>query len=290
MNVLHGVWLASGKLCVWAEDSALEATAARRRGRPPRKLAARPHPFACPSDRLREVARVAAATPLVEGLVDRAEAGQLGLLLPSLASGPLASPELVHNPADALTETGADAGGQRVALAPWRVPALRFDARSALELLLHLPAPGAMAPGGTPPGASLRRGRSLQLGSHHRRLFPGEVASVDQDFPVKLLLQLRDLGHHVALQYGRVAPAGMFEGRGHDVLGQYANNRVEADHGRLKARLRPMRGLKQDRNARIVIAGHAFMQNVRRGHYELAVEAPAARRVAVAFDELALAI
>jgi transposase-like protein len=28
---------------------------------------------------------------------------------------------------------------------------------------------------------------------------------------------------------------------------QYANNRVEADHGRLKARLRPMRGLKQDR-------------------------------------------
>jgi transposase-like protein len=28
---------------------------------------------------------------------------------------------------------------------------------------------------------------------------------------------------------------------------RYANNRVEADHGRLKARLRPMRGLKQDR-------------------------------------------
>jgi transposase-like protein len=71
---------------------------------------------------------------------------------------------------------------------------------------------------------------------------------------------------------------------------QYANNRVEADHGRLKARLGPMRGLKQDRNARIVIAGHAFVQNVRRGHYELAVEAPANRRVAVAFDELALAI
>jgi transposase-like protein len=31
---------------------------------------------------------------------------------------------------------------------------------------------------------------------------------------------------------------------------RYANNRVEADHGRLKARLRPMRGLKQDRSAR----------------------------------------
>jgi transposase-like protein len=71
---------------------------------------------------------------------------------------------------------------------------------------------------------------------------------------------------------------------------RYANNRVEADHGRLKARLRPMRGLKQDRSARVVIAGHAFIQNVRRGHYELAVEKPANRRVAIAFDELTMAI
>ena len=71
---------------------------------------------------------------------------------------------------------------------------------------------------------------------------------------------------------------------------RYANNRVEADHGRLKARLRPMRGLKQDRSARIVIAGHAFLQNLRRGRYELAVEEPVRRRLVVAFDELALAI
>jgi IS6 family transposase len=68
------------------------------------------------------------------------------------------------------------------------------------------------------------------------------------------------------------------------------NNRVEADHGRLKARLRPMRGLKQDRSLRVIIAGHAFIQNVRRGHYELAVEEPANRRVAMAVDELILAI
>jgi transposase-like protein len=73
-------------------------------------------------------------------------------------------------------------------------------------------------------------------------------------------------------------------------IDRYANNRVECDHGRLKARLRPMRGLKQDRSARIVIAGHALVQNVRRGHYELAVDAPANRRAAVAFDELAVAI
>jgi transposase-like protein len=71
---------------------------------------------------------------------------------------------------------------------------------------------------------------------------------------------------------------------------QYANNPLECDHGRLKARLRPMRGLKQDRSARVIIAGHAFVQNVRRGHYELAVEAPTNQRVAVAFGELAMAI
>ena len=54
---------------------------------------------------------------------------------------------------------------------------------------------------------------------------------------------------------------------------RYANNRFECDHGRLKARLRPMRGLKTDPTARVIIRGHAFMQNLRRGHYELGVEA-----------------
>jgi transposase-like protein len=71
---------------------------------------------------------------------------------------------------------------------------------------------------------------------------------------------------------------------------QYANNRVRPTHGRLKARLGPMRGLKQDRSARVIIAGHAFVQNVRRAHYELAMEEPATLRLAVAFHELALAI
>jgi transposase-like protein len=71
---------------------------------------------------------------------------------------------------------------------------------------------------------------------------------------------------------------------------RYANNRVEADHGRRKSRLGPMRGLKQDRSARVIIGGHAFVQNLRRGHYELAAEEPASRRLAVAFHELVMAI
>jgi hypothetical protein len=51
-----------------------------------------------------------------------------------------------------------------------------------------------------------------------------------------------------------------------------------------------MRGLKQDRNASVIIAGYAFVQNLRRGHCEVAPEEPANRRVAVAFDELTMAI
>jgi transposase, IS6 family len=68
---------------------------------------------------------------------------------------------------------------------------------------------------------------------------------------------------------------------------QYANNRIEADQGRLKSRLRPMRGLKCDRTARVIMSGHAFMQNLRRGHYELGIDARAHRRVAAAFTALA---
>jgi IS6 family transposase len=37
---------------------------------------------------------------------------------------------------------------------------------------------------------------------------------------------------------------------------------------------------------KVVIAGHAFIQNVRRGHYELGVEANQRLRVRAAFAEL----
>ena len=59
---------------------------------------------------------------------------------------------------------------------------------------------------------------------------------------------------------------------------------------RLKARLRPMRGLKRFRSAARIAAGHAFVQNLRRGHYELATDVPPQLRLATAFTELALAM
>lgn len=71
---------------------------------------------------------------------------------------------------------------------------------------------------------------------------------------------------------------------------QYSNNPIEADHGRLKSRLRPMRGLKRLHSARMISAGHAFIENIRRGHYELGIEEPTTLRVMAAFIELTRAI
>src|SRR5215471_4712899 len=71
---------------------------------------------------------------------------------------------------------------------------------------------------------------------------------------------------------------------------RYANNSIEADHGWFKARLRPMRGLKRLASARTIAAGHAFVQNLRRGHYAITADLPIRDRVRVAFDDLALSL
>ena len=69
-----------------------------------------------------------------------------------------------------------------------------------------------------------------------------------------------------------------------------ANNRVEADHGRLKARLRPTRGLKRVGSVQNISAGHAFVQNLRRGHYDLATETGGHLRLAAVSTELGQAV
>jgi transposase-like protein len=74
------------------------------------------------------------------------------------------------------------------------------------------------------------------------------------------------------------------------VVEQYANSPIEADHGRLKSRLKPMRGLKRLRSARVISAGHAFVQNLRRGHYELGLDADPRHRLPTVFTELAHAL
>jgi hypothetical protein len=51
-----------------------------------------------------------------------------------------------------------------------------------------------------------------------------------------------------------------------------------------------MRGIKTMTGLRVLAAGHAFVQNLRRGHYEIATDEPAGRRLAIAFRQLATAI
>jgi IS6 family transposase len=73
-------------------------------------------------------------------------------------------------------------------------------------------------------------------------------------------------------------------------VAQYANNPIEADHGRLKVWLRTMRGLKQHRSAGVLAVGHALVQNLRRGRYDIAIDVPEHRRFRRVFDNLALTI
>ena len=51
-----------------------------------------------------------------------------------------------------------------------------------------------------------------------------------------------------------------------------------------------MRGLKRDNTARVIIRGHALMQNISRGHYQLGIDAHPHRRIKMASTELARTI
>ena len=115
-------------------------------------------------------------------------------------------------------------------------------------------------------GSRNRCGNRLGINSAHagpsvaavvRRLWPREDAK-DLGIPWLPLEVTTDRYRVYPLVLEEVVPAAFHDTEVH------ANNRLETDHGRLKARLRPMRGLKCDRTARVIITGHAFVQNLRR--------------------------
>ncbi|HEX4093775.1 MAG TPA: DEAD/DEAH box helicase [Trebonia sp.] len=126
MLVIHGIW-AYGALQIWAEDSARPAQAPPRGGRPSR--APRPHPFAVPPGELADALDAAIG---IAGLAAKAVDDELTLRLPSVADGPLASPELVRSSAE---EPAGAPAARRVALASWRVPVLVFEPLAAIRLL-----------------------------------------------------------------------------------------------------------------------------------------------------------
>src|SRR5215472_10216119 len=109
MLALHGFWSAEGGLCLWAEDS---AAAVRSRSQAVRS--ARPHPFAASASAL---AAIHAGKP-----------AEAVLLLPSLRTAPLDSPELVRI-------TPRPPARSKAALLPWTVPVVTLDAAAALAAL-----------------------------------------------------------------------------------------------------------------------------------------------------------
>src|SRR6266581_2915714 len=106
MLVLHGCWAAHDGLCLWAEDSGLPVASISHALR-----SARPHPFAAPASVL---------TTLHAGKPAEAD-----LLLPSLRTAPLDSPELIRT-------TPRPAARSEPVLLPWTVPVVMLYGTAAL--------------------------------------------------------------------------------------------------------------------------------------------------------------
>ena len=109
MLVIHGFWLAGPGLCLWAEDSELLVKSRSQAYR-----SARSHPFA-------------AAHAALDG-IHAGKAGEVTLLLPSLRSAPLDSPELIR-------KTPRPPAQSASALLPWTVPVICLDPVPALAAL-----------------------------------------------------------------------------------------------------------------------------------------------------------
>src|SRR5215469_11382333 len=109
MLVLHGLWAAREGLCLWAEDSELPVASTSHALR-----SVRPHPFAAPSSTL---ATLHAGKP-AEAVV----------LLPSMRTAPLDSPELVRAVPRPVPRA-------EPALLPWTVPVVLLNAASALAAI-----------------------------------------------------------------------------------------------------------------------------------------------------------
>lgn len=106
MLVLHGFWSNSGGMRLWAEDSDLLVKSPSQALR-----SARPHPFAAPAD-------------LIAGIHPGKPATAV-LLLPSLRSAPLDSPELIRLAPRPAARTDP-------MLLAWTVPVVDLDPTAAL--------------------------------------------------------------------------------------------------------------------------------------------------------------
>ena len=133
MIVVHGWWVGgdrpTGRLALWAEDSAAPPEPPRRPGRRP---TVRDHPFAIVGEEL------VTLLGLGFGIPTPLEVGSAVLTLPTRGRGPVASPELpltAAAPADDPTDSAADTADAPTSAGLWRVPTVLLDPDAALVLL-----------------------------------------------------------------------------------------------------------------------------------------------------------
>ncbi|MGH3262160.1 MAG: SNF2 helicase-associated domain-containing protein, partial [Trebonia sp.] len=141
MMVIHAIW-ACDALQLWAEDSALPPQVPTGAGR-----SARQHPFAAAPDALSHaLAGALAGTGTAEQHL-KVPDDEITLLLPSTTGGPIASPELLLPPVEALQTSAA----RKVSLARWWLPVLVFSPAAATSLLAPLAelTPGEIVAGGS---------------------------------------------------------------------------------------------------------------------------------------------
>ncbi|MER7585424.1 SNF2-related protein [Kitasatospora sp. NPDC097691] len=148
MFVLHALWRTDGQLALWAEDARAHPDAAHpgSTAHPgpaepqPDRPVPRAHPYACPAGELAAV--LGGIGPGLDWLAGQAPERWATLLLPTVGSAPVPSPDLSVTP---------PRGG--AVLAPWRVPALLFDAGAAAQLLGEVFDPHWAVTGTDLPGA-----------------------------------------------------------------------------------------------------------------------------------------
>ena len=162
MLAIHGIW-AHGVLSLWAEDSDEPPLAGTARG--VAVGGSTSHPFAARASLLADV--VAEFGESASDVVRKASDDELTIWLPTTATGPLVSPDLVVAPGraaagDAMPGTDVSAAPPatslparpgRIRLAPWRVPALGFDPAAAIVLLTSLSRPDSMPERGVVSGS-----------------------------------------------------------------------------------------------------------------------------------------
>ena len=107
--VVHGLLSAERGVGLWAEDATLPTKSPSQSLR-----TARPHPFAAPN--------------AVSGMALTATAEDAVLLLPSLLSAPLDSPDLLRDVPRRASKTGPG-------LLPWRIPVCWLEPAEAVRLL-----------------------------------------------------------------------------------------------------------------------------------------------------------